>query len=391
MTLTVSSLLSTKLNRPRVTADRIDRPRLSAILNRGLAGQISLVSAGAGFGKTTLVSSWIESLTANGTHVIPSAWLSLDPSDSDIVVFLRYFVAAIRQVFPEACAETLALLQAPAPVSQAPLLIQLTNEIEMLPGRVVLVLDDYHAIRGEAVHDFLSELLRHWPQHLHLVLISRASPPLPLASLRARGQLTELRTTDLRFTADESAAFLKKTLPGPLSQSDFDFLDQRLEGWVAGLRLVTLSLSTGSNQVTEVADLSGTHVEIAEYLVDEVLASQPPAMLRFLLATSIFGRFCAELCEHVLASARGAFAASSATGDSGSMYGPESDVYGCIRWLESHNLFVVPLDNDGKWYRYHHLFQQLLQRRLLAEVAHEQVTELHRASRALACGEGPDR
>ena len=160
------------------------------------------------------------------------------------------------------------------PTSQAPLLVTLTNEIEQLPARCVLVLDDYHAIHGEAVHDFLSELLRHWPQRLHLVLISRTSPPLPLANLRAKGQVAEIRTRDLRFTPEESAVFLEKALAAPLSQSTVDFLDQRLEGWIAGLRLVTLSVGAGWGAEADLAGVSGSHVEIAEYLVDEVVSFQ---------------------------------------------------------------------------------------------------------------------
>ena len=374
-----SALLFTKLHRPPVTGDRVDRPRLIEMLNRGLQqGPLSLVCAAAGFGKTTLVSSWIESLTAGRggvTPPLPAAWLSLDESDSDLVVFLRYFVAAIRTVFPESCAETLALLGAPQPTSQAPLVVALSNEIERLPARFVLVLDDYYAIRGEAVHDFLSELLRHWPQRLHLVLISRSNPPLPLANLRAKGQVTEIRTRDLRFTPEEAAAFLDKALPAPLSQSAVALLDQRLEGWIAGLRLVTLSLRAGADAETELAGLSGTNVEIADYLVDEVMSCQTPAILRFLLVTSILDRFCAALCECVLGSVAGSD-------------GPPCDVPACIQWLESNNLFVIPLDNDRQWYRYHHLFQELLQRRLLAEVGPEQVTELHRRAAAWFVGQG---
>ena len=291
------------------------------------------------------------------------------------MVFLRYFVAAIRTVFPEACAETLALLGAPYPTAQAPLVVALSNELERLPARCVLVLDDYHTIRGEAVHDFLSELLRHWPQRLHLVLISRSNPPLPLANLRAKGQVAEIRTRDLRFTPEEAAAFLGKALRAPLSPSAVALLDQRLEGWIAGLRLVTLSLCAGADAETELAGLSGTSVEIADYLVDEVISCQTPAILKFLLATSILDRFCAALCECVLG--------SDASGDD-----PPCDVPACIQWLESNNLFVIPLDNDRQWYRYHHLFQELLQRRLLAEVGPEQVTELHRRAAAWFAGQG---
>lgn len=366
-------LLSTKLNRPPVTGDRIDRPRLFAILNRGLAGSLTVVSAAAGFGKTTLVSSWIDSLAPPGREPLPIAWLSLDPADSELEVFLRYFVAAIRTLYPESCSGTLALLAAPVLASQAPLLISLTNEIEQLPGRIVLVLDDYHTIRGEAVHDFLSEVLRHWPQHLHLILISRNSPPLPMANLRAREQVAEIRTRDIRFTAEESAAFLNKALPAPLSEPAVALLDQRLEGWIAGLRLVTLSMFTGAVAGTDLVGLSGTHGEITEYLVDEVISHQTPAMLEFLLATSILDRFCAELCECLLGTAHN---------------GVQYEARACIEWLDSHNLFVVPLDNDRKWYRYHHMFQELLQRRLLAEISQEQVAQLHRLAAAWLADQG---
>lgn len=379
MPSTTLSLLSTKLNRPPAPRDQIDRPRLATMLDRGLAGPITVVSAAAGFGKTTLVSSWIESLSAPGRERTPWAWLSLDRTDSELGIFLRYFVAAIRLVYPDACDETLALLHAPVPASPATLLVTLTNEIEMLPARLVLVLDDYNSIHGDAVHDFVSDLLRHWPERLHLVLIARTSPSLPLAMLRAKGRLTEIRTRDLRFTQEESSAFLGKTLRRPLSQDTLDFLDQRLEGWIAGLRLVTLSLSAGTDTESDLVALSGTQIEIAEYLVDEVLSFQKPAMLKFLLATSILDRFCAELCEDVLRSAS-ALSVAGPNGSAGSEDGPQVSAREHIQWLESHNVFVVPLDNEGKWHRYHHLFQELLQRRLAAELPLEQVAALHRAA-----------
>ncbi len=365
-----SDLLSTKLNRPTVTRDRVDRSRLVELLNHSLRqGSVTLVCAAAGFGKTTLVASWIESLTAGEHPATRAAWLSLDEYDSDPVVFLRYFVAAIGTVFPEACPETLALLHAPHPASQGQLVVALSNEIERLPARVVLVLDDYHTIRGQVVHDFLSTLLRHWPRRLHLVLISRSNPPWPLASLRARNTIVEIRTRDLRFTLEETAAFLEKVLPLPVSRSAVARLDQHLEGWIAGLRLATLSLQAGVDVDAELAHMLGSYVEITNYLMDEVVSSQTPAIMRFLLVTSILERFCAPLCECLLASMT-----SSAD--------PPCDVPTCIQRLEGNNLFVIALDTDSQWYRYHHLFQELLQRRLLAEVGPAQVAELHRTAAA---------
>ncbi len=360
-------LLTTKLNRPPATGDLIERPRLTELLDHSLQqGPLTIVCASAGFGKTTLVSAWIRSLTESDPPV-PVAWLSLDESDSDLVVFLRYVVAAIRTVFPESCPETLTLLQGSERAALMPLVIALSNDIERLPARFVLVLDDYHAIRDNVVHDFLSELFRHWPQHLHLVLISRRSLPLPLGKLRAQGQVTEIRTRDLRFTPEESAAFLNRVLASSLSPSTIAFLDERLEGWIAGLRLATLSLSRGANAESELNELSGTQFEIADYLMDEVLAYQTPVIFRFLLVTSLLNRFCVPLCESVLSA------------DSEVLPG---DAAACIQWLEQNNLFVIPLDRNGQWYRYHHLFQELLQRRLAAVVDPEQVTEIHRRAAA---------
>jgi len=380
--------LFTKLNRPPVPSDWVVRSRLIEQLNRSLQqGPLTLVCASAGFGKSTLVSSWLDSL-AVGKRVLPppdsrsgvtpplqAAWLSLDEGDSDLVVFLNYFVAAIHTLFPDSCTDTLALLRSPNPIAQAPLLVTLGNELQRLPGRAILVLDDYYTIRGQAVHDFLSELLRHWPQRVHLVLISRSNPPWPLASLRAKGQVVEIRTRDLRFTPEETATFLDKALAAPLSRSALAFLDQQLEGWIAGLRLVILSLGAGADVESELVDLAGAPVEIADYLMDEVVAGQTPAIMRFLLATSILDRFCAALCRHVLA------------GDADSD-DPSCDVRACIQWLESNNLFVTSLDSARQWYRYHHLFQELLQRRLLDEVGPERVTELHRRAASWFAGQG---
>ena len=201
------------------------------------------------------------------------------------------------------------------------------------------------------------------------MLISRSNPPLPLAKLRARGEVTEIRSRDLRFSPAESAEFMRKVLPAPLSQSALDLLHERLEGWIAGLRLVTLSLGAGANAEQDLAAISGTHFEIADYLLDEVMANQPPDILRFLLATSILDRFCAPLCEYVLGSAAG-------------RDGSACDVPACIQWLERHNLFVAPLDDYRRWYRYHHLFQELLQHRLLDVAGPEQVSDLHRRAAA---------
>jgi LuxR family maltose regulon positive regulatory protein len=347
-----------------VTGDQIARPRLIEILNRGLSGPLSLVSAAAGFGKTTLVSSWIEGLIAGRggvTPPLPATWLSLDQNDSDLVLFLRYFVAAIRTVSPESCAGTFALLEAPQSTSQIPLVVALSNDIERLPARLVLVLDDYHAIRGEAVHDFLSELIRHWPQRLHLVLISRSSPPLPLVRLRARGLITEIRGRDLRFTSEETAAYVGRALVAPLDEQAVATLQTRTEGWIAGLRLAILSWRGTENADRVLPDLTGSGSGITDYLADEVLAHQPPAIRSFLLKTAILNHFCAELCGAVVGSEVSGF-----------------DMRACMDWLERADLFFIPLDNRRRWYRYHHLWRDLLEQRLLAESGAVQMSILHR-------------
>lgn len=336
---------------------------------------MTLVCAAAGFGKTTLVSAWLESLTVRAGAGPPAAWLSLDGNDSDLEVFLLYFIAALRKHFPVACAETLALIQAPQVIPQTPLFVTFANELEQLPARAILVLDDYHAISGEAVPDFLSELVRHWPQRLHLVVISRTNPPLPLADLRAKGQLTEVRTRDLRFTAEEATAFLQQVSAVPLSEATVALLARQTEGWVAALRLLALSLRTPADAEAALNGLAGTNVEIADYMAEQVVAQLTPEVLKFLLVTSILNRFCAALCESLVDAV--------ALGDAGKV-----DSVACIQWLVRANLFVMPLDNERKWYRYHHLFQELLQRRLLAEVSLHQVAELHRAAAAWLSAQG---
>jgi LuxR family maltose regulon positive regulatory protein len=355
------------------------------MLDRGLSGPLTLVSAAAGFGKTTLVSSWLYSFGTRDRPPLPAAWLSLDEHDSNLEVFLLYFVCAIRSVFPAACANTLALLQAPVSPDQALLLVTLSNEIEQLPARAVLVLDDYHAVHGEVVHTFVSELIRHWPKRLHLVLISRSSPPLPLAHLRAQGQVSVIRTRDLRFTREESAAFLDQALGAPLSPAAVSLLDQHIEGWIVGLRLASLSLRDAVDAETEVARLSGSYVEITDYLMDQVVSRQPRAIVNFLLATSILDRFCAPLCECIVGSAG---AGGVGAGEGARSDEPWYDVQACIQWLERANLFVISLDNDREWYRYHHLFQTLLQRRLRALAGPQQVSDLHRAAAAWLAGQG---
>jgi len=355
-------LLQTKLHRPRLPNDLVARVRLIDRLDHEIDRPLILVCAPAGFGKTTLIVNWLERMQAGQGEQpgrLPSAWLSLDESDSDLTVFLRYFIAALRTVFNEACGETLALLQAR---QQPPLEVihaTLSNELARLPGESILVLDDYHIIHSVEVHNLLGELVRHWPRPLHLVLISRISPPIPLDSLRAKGLISEFRTRDLRFTPEETAAYLSQSQT-PLSQNALPVLEERFEGWPAGLHLAALSLRSEGSQESILQALSSENANITGYLVGEVLTHQLPAIHSFLLKTSILDRFCASLCETVAGDVDTAWSAGA-----------------CLDWIERSELFITPLDNRRTWYRYHHLFQQLLKQRLSAEMVPDQVTDLH--------------
>ena len=362
------TLLQTKLHRPPITRDLIVRARLIELFERGINCPLTLVTAPAGFGKTTLVSTWLEHRAASqpaAAASLPNAWLSLDENDSDLNFFLRYFIAALRTIFNNACEDSLSLLQAQQLPPQAVLFATFSNELAKLAGECVLVLDDYHTIRGVDVHNLLIELARHWPKPLHLVLISRIDPPLPLIRMRASGMLSEIRTQDLRFTAEETTAYLNRTQIAPLSQNDLHLLEERFEGWPAGLHLAVLSLrSTGSRESVRLA-LSSQNPNIAGYLVEEVLTHQATAIHSFLLKTSILDRFCAPLCETILAEVDAAW-----------------NVRTCLDWIERSELFLIPLDDHREWYRYHHLFQDLLQQRASAEIAPDEVVDLRRRASA---------
>ncbi len=357
------TLVQTKLHRPRPPHNLVLRSRLVELLNQVINYRLTLVCAPAGFGKTTLLSSWLEHLAANqsaAAATFPAAWLSLDENDSDLNRFLRYFIAALRTIFNEACAETLALLQAQGQPPEAVLYATFVNELEELPGEVILVLDDYYSIRGTEVHNLLINLASHWPRPLHLVLISRTEPTIPITSLRAKGKISEIRSQDLRFTPEETAAYLSQAKVAHLSQPALHLLDERFEGWPAGLHLAVLSLRSTGSQESVLSALSSKNANITGYLVDEVLTHQAPAVHSFLLKTSILDRFCGALCEAVIGEIDAAWNARA-----------------CLDWIERSELFLIPLDDRREWYRYHHLFQESLQQRLSAEMTPDQASELH--------------
>lgn len=374
MTRESSTLITTKLHRPLVTGDHVERPRLLQQLQRGLSQPLTLVCAGAGFGKTTLVSCWLSSLEAVGAGkpgAVPTAWLSLDAQDSDLGSFVTYLVAALRTMFPDVCKVTLDLVHAQMDPPSELLATTLLNELALLPERCVLVLDDFGAISGEAVPELLNRLLQHWPRPLHLVLISRHNPPLPLARLRAHGQISEIRSRDLRFTAEETAAYLGKALCAPPSQPVLAALERSTEGWIAGLQLAVLALRARNDLEIEEAQIPATEVGSVQFLLDEVLLHQPPEIQSFLLRTSILDRFCAPLCAAVIGDADDGRAAQES-----------------LTQIERANLFVTPLDGQQQWYRYHHLFQEMLRHRLLERQGAEEVQRLHCRASAWFAAQG---
>lgn len=348
-------LIRAKLYRPPVGQFYVDRPRLNEQLDRGLEGALTLVCAPAGFGKSTMISAWLDGLDAP----LPSAWLSLDERDSDITVFTRYLIAALRTISPDACPETLRLLDAPELAPLPHIAALLDNEIAALPPRFVLVLDDYSNITDDRVHELLNELLRHAPPPMHLVLIARRDPPLRLTGLRARGLLAEVRTPGMRFTREEIAAYLRRALPQHTDPALLAQFEQVTEGWGAGLHLTALALRAAAPpEASLVARLSGD-AHVTEYLFDEVFSLQPALIQSFLLRTAILDRYCASLASAVLG------------GDN-----PGCDAPACIEQIKRADLFIMSLDGRNEWHRYHHLFQSFLLERLAAECSPDQINAL---------------
>jgi LuxR family maltose regulon positive regulatory protein len=333
-------LLATKLYISPVPPKVVRRPRLLERLNQGLHHKLTLVSAPAGFGKTTLVSDWVASCER------PVAWLSLDEGDNDPVRFLSYFIAALRTVAPNIGDGVLGVLQTPQPPPIEAILTALLNEIASVPDNFVLVLDDYHLIDAKPVGNALTFLVEHLPPQMHLVIATREDPQLPLARLRARDQLTELRVTDLRFTPTEAAEFLSQATGLDLSAEDIDALEVRTEGWIAGLQLAAISMQGNKDTTGFIKSFTGSHHFVMDYLVEEVLQQQPESVQTFLLRTSILDRMCGPLCDAVLLD-------------------PSASGQETLGYLEHANLFIVPLDSERRWYRYHHLFADLLRQRLL--------------------------
>src|SRR6266576_2089689 len=346
----VTPILATKLYIPPLRPHIVSRPRLIERLNEGLHRKLILISAPAGFGKTTLVSEWVEGIER------PTAWLSLDEGDNDPARFLAYLVAALQTIAATIGEGVLGVLQSPQPPPPEAILTALLNEITTLPDNFVLVLDDYHVIDAKPVDMALTYLVEHLPPQMHLVIATREDPQVPLARLRARSHLTELRAADLRFTASEAAAFLNQVMGLSLSAADIARLSDHTEGWIAGLQLAALSMQGHQDVPGFIGALAGDHRYIVDYLVEEVLQPQPAPVRSFLLQTSILDRLHGPLCDAVTGQEEG---------------------NARLEALERGNFFVVPLDDQRHWYRYHHLFAEVLSAHLRAEQP-EQVSTLHR-------------
>ncbi len=365
-------ILQTKLHRPTLPGDVVSRTSVLDRLDAGRDFPLTLVSAPAGYGKSLLIASWLERTTR------PGAWLALDPEDGDAGQFVSYVAAAVRRVFPDACQDTMRLAAASAAAPVATLAATLSNELEALPRSMILVLDDYHRIgTASPVNELLQQMLTRPPGRLHLVIITRRDPPIPLSLLRARGQVNEIRMRDLRFDAAESRALLEASVRFPLTDEALAQVERELEGWVAGLRLVALSLRKDQDATTVLQHLRGGVQHAQQYLTHEAVAGQPPEVRDWLLKTAILDRFCAPLCAAVCAGPDDPDAAAK-----GARF---------VRTLSDENLFVIPLDAEGQWFRYHQLFQELLAAELKGAGDAAQVAALHvRASEWFERQDVPD-
>ncbi len=344
-------LLTTKLYIPPVRPELVPRSRLIERLNAGLHRKLTLISAPAGFGKTTLVTEWLDNAER------PFAWLSLDEDDNDPARFFTYLLAALQRIDTDIGQAAQAMLQAPQPPSPETFLTSLINDIAATPHPFALVLDDYHLIHTLPIHQQLAFLLEHQPPSMHLVIVTREDPPLPLSRLRARGQTVEIRQADLRFTEEETADFLQRVMRLELSPTDVTALQRRTEGWVAGLQLAALSLRGRDDVHRLVQSFTGSHRYILDYLIEEVFQRQPAGVQDFLLKTSILDRLTAPLCDAVA---------------------EREDSREVLLALEQANLFVVPLDESRQWYRYHRLFADLLRQQLRAVGMESLAPELHK-------------
>lgn len=353
--------LATKLFIPKPRLSLVSRQHLIDTLNASLTRKLTLVSAPAGFGKTTLLAAWIQQLQASGgpSPDLPCvAWVSLDSSDNDPNRFFAYLIAALQTILPDFGDDLLAAVQSPQPTVLDSLVASLLNELSDLPRHILLVLDDFHIIETTDIHDRLNFFVEQLPPTAHLVLATRADPPWPLGRIRAGGHLAELRGKDLRFTPAETTTFLNEVMGLNLTQADIANLEERTEGWIAGLQMAALSIRGQSDSAGFIQRFSGRHRFVLDYLIEEVLHQQDSETQHFLLQTAVLDRLCAPLCDAVVET-------------------PQSPSQAILNQLETDNLFIIPLDEERRWYRYHHLFADLLRNRLKQQHP-EVVSSLHK-------------
>lgn len=351
-------ILRSKLHQPPVPPDHVHRPELVGRLDKSIPQSLILVSAPAGYGKSTLVSCWLEASEKPGT------WLSLDENDNELRQFLLGFVAAIQKVFPDAARETFALLDAPA-VPPAKLLgITLTNELELVEQDFIIVLDDIHLVQSQVVLEFLNTLLRHPPLSMQLVLIGRRDPGIAISTLRGKGLLTEIRMRDLRFSVAEVKELLRLPMAQEIDETLAAELTDKSEGWVTGLRLSVLAMRGQDDPGQKLLELRGTTRYVMDYLLSELLENQSPAIQVCLLKSSILNGFCSSLFDTL----RESDTAPGTEDIDGGMF---------VSWLLKNNLFIIPLDSENQWFRYHHLFQELLLRKLKQSLSTEDINQLH--------------
>src|SRR5829696_6901159 len=353
------ALITTKVRVPRTRTELVPRPRLHEALVRNEGRRLTLVSAPAGFGKTTLLSEWLEDSSGDGRSV---AWLSLEEADNDPARFLAYLVSALRSALGEGIGEgVLASLRLPEfPPVEAVVGVLINELAEVQRDEVTIVLDDYHVIHSGLIHEATTFLLEHLPENVLLVISSRLDPPLPLAKLRARDQVTEIRAAELRFTTEEATAFLKGVMGLTLSAADVATLEEVTEGWIAALQLAALSMRDREDVSGFVESFSGGNRHVLDFLAEEVLERQPEGVREFLLKTSVLERMSASLCDSLTS---------------------RNDGQQMLERLEHENLFVIALDDERQWYRYHHLFADVLRSRLQREQP-ERIRELHRRAAA---------
>ncbi|RPI80553.1 MAG: hypothetical protein EHM41_22495, partial [Chloroflexi bacterium] len=371
-------LLATKFFIPPIRTGLVSRPRLMKTLENALRLPLSIITAPPGFGKTTLITEWLQSVQKSQStppHCI--AWVSLDPDDNTISRFWKYAItslqkAAVSAAVPSETGEVLSEVQGMLATSITPyqvFLTQLINEVSGLPFTFILILDDYHVILEPAISESLTYFIDHIPPNLHLILASRTDPPIPTGRWRARGQMIHLRTQDLRFLMEEVTQFFNDSIGLNLSPENVAVLDQRTEGWAAGLQMAAIVLQDKDEMeiANSISAFTGRHHMLLDYFTEEVLSRQPDEVQHFLLQTSVLDRMCAELCAAL--NDTGLTATSSIT---------TIQAQAMLERLERGNLFVIPLDSERQWYRYHHLFNDLLLTRLRQTIGQQGEAELRR-------------